>query len=300
MEAEGKIPRGQFKDDAELLQALYSVADQSLTELEKLKSSQANPPAAPPGTPVLASGSSGVPAAQPAAAAPAALNQDITRAAMALQQQGLLTFTNGQWVATSPVAGDIAAKMNQAALDIQAKTAELADPGAFIQKYGTDVIQAAVKPLQEQLEAVRRQNQELEQRLRASIPKPYEGWLRDNQKHLKTADGQLTEAGQAYSMAWDAAVANGVTSEQVLHQKAVEWASRFLPKTPNSAQPSQAAPPSFLSTVGQAPANPGFNAPGSTFAKQGNPSGVNVPVTNKGLPDFNEMQRQYLAGHQQG
>lgn len=214
-----------------------------------------------------------------------------------MQQANLLKFENGSWVAASPVAAQIATTLNQRILEAQARTVELADPTSFIDRYGKDVIAKHLTPLQQQLEAMKKQNELLQQQVMNALPKPYEGFMSQYKPQLQTTgpNGQvsLTPAGQVYASVWDQAVSAGIRDESQLHSLA-EAATLPLLQRQQAAPPVQQAAPQqpWIATVNNSvPANPAFAAPGSVMGNH-NPAASDIPINQFGLPDMQAMIAQ--------
>ncbi len=280
LERMGRIPPGQFKSERELFDAMYGALEQTATELEQYRQRPPVAPAAPvqPATP----------------ATPAVPADDLTKMATVFQQNNWLALQNGQWVATNPLATQVAQQLNTQALEAQARQAELADPRSFISKYGKEVFEQALSPLQEQMKQVLERNQRLEQQLSAMTPKPHESWIKEHEAKLWTTDpaGQRvpTQAGAAYRDAWDLAANSGVTDPTAAHQIASMAASAYLQSTQPAAPPQPPQP--WLQQVLQRPpvSDPSFNAAGTVLNNSVPPQQRGVPLDNQGFPTFEGLQ----------
>lgn len=273
-ERAGHINPGQFRNDVELTHRLFEVTNELATELERSKSTPSQPAA--PVQPVQ----------------PAAPTVDLNKVANAFQQQGLLKFESGQWVSSHPMAAQVATELNQAVLAAQARQAELADPTAFIAKYGESAIKSHMTPLEQQFQALKSQYETLQSQMQALTPSPYKSWIDSNKEKLYALDAvgtkQLTPAGKAYHDAWEA-LKDRVDDESVLHDMARRAAEPLLQVTP--AQPQQ----TFLEKVASTPVQPGFTLPGTTQPATGQPV-PGISTDNKGFPDFQKLMTQHLSG----
>jgi hypothetical protein len=275
LEAQGRVPVGRFKSEAELIESLYSVAENSVNELEALRSRPAEPVVTTP------------PAPQPAPV------EDLTAMAVPFQQHGWLSLTNGQWVANNPAATSLAQQLNQRAAEAQARQAELADPASFIRKYGKDVFEEAVKPLKSEIEQLREYNQRLQQEIAKAVPKPHETWVKQNESALWTTDpaGQRkpSAAGQAYSDAWDLGAKYNMAPED-LHQMAMNAAKPYMTQT--APQPQAQPPQSWMQQVAANPPapNPAFNAPGTVLNNNVPPQHRDPILGADGFPSYSRMQ----------
>jgi len=92
-----------------------------------------------------------------------------------------LAMNNGQWVATNPIAQGAAQQLNTAMLEAQARQAELADPTAFITKYGQSAIDSRLTPLQQELQQLRQENQAIQARLAETLPRPDKQFVEANE-----------------------------------------------------------------------------------------------------------------------
>ena len=280
LERMGRIPVGQFKSERELFDAMYGALEQTATELEQYRQRPPVTPAAPvqPATP----------------ATPAVPADDLTKMATVFQQNNWLALQNGQWVATNPLATQVAQQLNTQALEAQARQAELADPRSFISKYGKEVFEQALSPLQEQMKQVLERNQRLEMQLSAMTPKPHESWIKEHEAKLWTTDPAgtrvPTQAGAAYRDAWDLAANSGVTDPTAAHQIASMAASAYLQSTQPAAPPQPQQP--WLQQALQRPpvSDPSFNAAGTVLNNSVPPQQRGVPLDNQGFPTFAGLQ----------
>lgn len=283
-EAEGRIPAGTFKSQQELTERLYEVLNDlspKVDEYEKWRQTQqqqppANQPAAPP------------------AQAPAAPQQDLTAIAGMFQQSGMLVQENNQWVAKNPLANAVAEQLNKAAVDAQLRQMELANPQAFIAKYGTDAISQAVGPLQQQMAEIAKQNELLQQRLEAATPRPDKDWVNQNRSLLYTKDPHSqrevpTTIGNLYTTAWETANRQGLTDYAKIHEYAM---SVVTPLISSQQRPPVQPQASWMSGVGQQPPDPSFNSPGTVFSNNVPPGQTGIPVGSDGFPRF-DLLRAY-------
>ena len=274
-ESRGLVPPNRFQSDAELVHGLYELAQTLATDRPEPRAAATPPPAVPDQV-----------AQQPPA-------EDIARVATAFQQQGLLSFANGQWVATNPMAGEVAAAMNRRNAEAQARQAELSDPSGFIRKYGADVFKQMVDPLHQQVQTLIEENKRLQESISSLAPKPYASWIKENQAKLYTVDPQtgsnvLSPAGNAYHAAWGSAAQAGVTDEAALHHIAMTTANPYMAvQVQQTAQPAKP----WSASLAVSPDN-GFNAPGSAMGRQAGSTGVSVPVGPDGMPSFRMMLAQ--------
>ena len=281
-EAQGLVPAGRFTNDAEMVDALYNLA----TNLASRQDAQ--PPEAPaPAKPVQP--------VQPVSQQPQAV-KDISQIATTFQQHGLLSYANGQWVATNPMAASVAEQLNAQIIAAQARQAELADPDSFIRRYGTGVIQEALTPLGQELQQMKAQYQALQQTIEALMPKPYEGWVRQHESQLFSIDPATqtrvhTPAGKAYDSAWTTAYEAGVRDVEKLHTIASSTAQPYLQQAAPATQPAAKPAVPWASTV-QPSGDTGFNAPGSQMGRAAGSTGISVPVGNDGMPSFSLMLAQ--------
>lgn len=273
LEQEGRLPVGRFNTVQEAFDAVYGVAQQTADELDRFKAQTPAPPVAP----------------QP----PAPPAEDLNKMAMAFQQNGWMALENGQWVAKQPAASTLAQQLNQQILEAQARQAELADPAAFIAKYGKTAIEQYLTPVQKELEALKQQNALLQQELSKAVPKPHEAWIKQNEAVLWTTDQNGTRtpsaAGKAYGDAWDMAANYGMSPEDV-HKFAMTAATPYLTAV---AQPApQPQPQPWMQQVLQNPPvpNPAFNAPGTQLNNSVPPQQRDVFLDNDGLPSFARLQ----------
>jgi hypothetical protein len=212
--------------------------------------------------------------------------------ATVFQQNNWLALQNGQWVATNPLATQVAQQLNNQALEAQARQAELADPRSFIAKYGKEAFEQFTTPLQEKLQQVLERNQRLEQQLSSMIPKPHESWIKEHEAKLWTTDPAgarvPTAAGAAYRDAWDLAVNSGVTDPAAAHRIASMAASPYLQNSqPAAPQPQQP----WMSQALQRPvSDPSFAAPGTVLNNVVPPQQRGVPLDNQGFPTFAGLQ----------
>lgn len=260
LEANGTLPQGHgFTDDLQVLQYLA-------------EASQTPEPAPPQQT---------APAETPAPS-PA----DLSAAALSFQQAGMLAFRDGAYVASNPLATQVASALNDNLARQRAIQAELADPERFIRNYGQGFVAEVTAPLQQEIATLREQ---LAAVARQAVPDPATTFVQTNRPALVGPDGALTAAGQAYHAAWEAATAAGVRDRTAAHTIAHLAAKPLLnTQTPPPAQqPPAAAQKPWLQTVTTQSANPAFSAPGS-IVNNGPPAG-SVPVNNAGFPDFTLM-----------
>lgn len=279
LERMGKVPAGQFKTERELIDALYSTAEDLANRVnpEPLAQPVAKPPV--PETPVV--------------------NQaDLSKAATMFQQQGWLAMNNGQWVATNPIAQGAAQQLNTAMLEAQARQAELADPTAFITKYGQSAIDSRLTPLQQELQQLRQENQAIQARLAETLPRPDKQFVEANKDKLWTTDPAgtrvPTQAGKLYSQAWDMASKAGYEDFNQIHEYALSVAQPYLQPTPQPAQPQHQP---WMQQVQNSPVtDPSFTAPGTVFTNSVPPSGIGIPVGNDGFPTFGSLQALGIQG----
>lgn len=290
LERLGHVPAGRFKNDRELSERLYSISEEMAARLEEYEKQYPTQPAATPAAPTPL---------QPAAA-PVATATDVTQIATVFQQNGLLTFNNGQWVATNPMAAAVAEQMNRSALEAQARQAELANPSAFITKYGSEVINKAVDPLNQRLEELARQNQRLQQQFENSMPRPDRDWVTQNRSMLYAKDTTGREAetpiGAIYRNAWSAAEQQYGGNFAAIHQYALDV---IKPLLPTQQQPQQKQP--WLAGVQNPQSNmyaadPSFTAPGTIFNNGVSPQHQGRPLGNDGMPSFAAIQHQMSQG----
>ena len=270
-EADQKLPPGRFKTTQELSEHLYSTLIDVAEKLDEYEKQQ------PPATPAVQT-----PAPQqPVAPAP----QDLTQIAGVFQQNGMLANEGGQWVAKNPLANGVAEQLNKAAMEAQIRQLEMANPEAFVAKYGTNLVQ----PLQSKIDEIVKQNQLLQQRLESTLPRPDRDWVNQNRQVLYTKDAAgnetPTQIGQLYTHAWDTAYSQGTRDYGKIHEYAMGLISPLL-------QPQQQPQPqaSWMSGVGTKPPDPGFNAPGTVFTNNAPPGQGGVPVGNDGFPRYNILQ----------
>lgn len=276
LERLGRIPVGRFTNDRDLIDTLYGTAENLATQVEQFEARQAAPvqPAAPvvPATPVA----------------------DVTKMATVFQQNGWLALQNGQWVATNPMATQLATQMNASIMEAQARQAELAEnPSAFISKHGADVFKQALSPLQQEIETLRQQNQQLQQQFEASTPRLDKTWVETNKAQLYTTDAAgkevPTQAGKAYGEAWEMARAAGKPIDQI-HSFALSVATPYLAAAATPA-PAPAPPQTWVQQVLSNPGtDPSFTAPGTVLNKSVPPNGIGYPVDNDGYPSFSKLQ----------
>lgn len=279
LERMGKVPVGHFKSERELIDALYSTA-------EDLANRVAPEPPAKPVTP------------PPAPETPAVNQADLSKAATMFQQQGWLAMQNGQWVATNPIAQAAAQQLNTAMLEAQARQAELADPTAFISKYGQTAFDAKLTPLQQELQQLRQETQALQARLAETLPRPDKQFVEANKDKLWTTDpaGKQvpTQAGKLYSQAWDMASKAGIEDFNQIHEYALSVVQPYLQPTPQPAQPQHQP---WMQQVQNSPVtDPSFTAPGTVFTNSVPPSGIGIPVGNDGFPTFGSLQALGIQG----
>lgn len=272
LERAGKVPAGQFKSERELIDALYSTAEDLANRVEQR----------PPETPVTPT----------PAAAPVVNHDDLNKAATMFQQQGWLAMQNGQWVASNPIAQAAASQLNTAMLEAQARQAELSDPSAFIAKYGKSVIEQALTPFQQKLAEMEAQNQALQARLVETLPRPDKQWVESNKDKLWTTDQAgaqtPTPAGKLYGQAWDMAHKAGMQDLNQIHEYALSVVQPYITQT-QPAAPQPQVP--WMQQVQNSPgSDPSFTSPGSSFSAQVPPSSIGIPVGNDGFPQFSMLQ----------
>lgn len=280
----GQIQPGRFQNDEQLMNALITLAQQQAEALEAVQGQQPaapQPPAAPPTTPTP----------------PATPGVDLSQLATVFQQQGLLSFQNGQWIATNPVAQEAAVQLNRKALEAQAIQAELSDPRNFILKHGADALkEKLLTPVEQRLAEMAAQIERQQQLLDQAIPKPHEAWFNENRKALETVDatGQpvKTAAGVAFENAWNTAVQAGVNDPVALHKIAQAAALPVIQQVAPPQQPQAPAVPWFQQAQNTPATDTGFGLPGSQVGNPHQPTGIGVPVTNDGFPDYHQMLRQ--------
>lgn len=273
-EANQRLPPGRFKTTQELAEHLYLTLDDVAGKLEEYEKKQPVPQQ---------------PAGQQPAPVPAPVQQDLTQIAGVFQQNGMLANENGQWVAKNPLANGVAEQMNKAAMEAQLRQMELANPEAFVSKYGTSLVNSAVQPLQTQMAEIVKQNQMLQQRLESTLPRPDRDWVNQNRQIMYTKDAAgnevPTQIGQLYSHAWDTANGQGISDYGKIHEYAMGLISPLL-QTQQQPQPQA----SWMSGVGTKPPDPGFNSPGTVFTNNAPPGQGGVPVANDGFPRYNILQ----------
>lgn len=277
----GLLPPGlQFASDDELVERLATVAQRAVAAAESaaVRPNQAASQQAPPATP--AQQGDGFTAEQ------------LSTTAQMFQQQGLLTFSNGVWVATNPLAGAVAEQLNRRVAQAQAAQAELADPEGFVRKYGTNAFKQFVEPLQQQQQQLQRQLAAVQQMIAAQSPKPYDDFLEQNASILFTRDATgrevPTAVGQEYGRAWDELAATGVRDEAALHKYASAMIAQYLNPAPQSAAP--AVPPQQPWSANIPPAtDPAFSRPGSMVQVAQAPGAGSIPRNNQGLPDLTAL-----------
>lgn len=223
---------------------------------------------------------------------------EINRMAISLQQSGALSFDGSRYAAKYPEFQAVADRLNTQRLQAEQHLQELADPQAWLKKYGQTVIEEQVKPLQEQILTLRQQ-------LAAAMPKPHEAWVEKHRPVLyeKDASGNLTQnlspIGQVYDRMWTQMEQTGLKDPRALHTIASAAAEQAMNLVPQINQP--AAPPqpqqSFWQASGatQAPLIPGFNSPGTQLARHQS-NQVAIPVTNQGFADFRAIGEGILNG----
>jgi ABC-type phosphate transport system auxiliary subunit len=181
-------------------------------------------------------------------------------------------------------------------MEAQARQAELANPSAFIQKYGADVISQQVGPLKQQLEDLARQNQQLQQQFQNSMPRPDRDWIGQNRDKLyaKDARGQEVETpvGAIYRSAWNAAAEQGKSIADI-HQYALGVITPLIGAQPQAQQPRQ----SWMAGVQNPQSNmyaadPSFTAPGTIFNNGVSPQHQGRPLGNDGFPTFAAIHAQ--------
>lgn len=274
-EADQRLPPGRFKTTQELSEHLYSTLVDVAGKLDEYEKQQPAPQQ---------------PVQTPQVAPPVApVTQDLTQIAGVFQQNGMLAQESGQWVAKNPLANGVAEQLNKAAMEAQLRQMELANPQAFIAKYGTNLVNEAVQPLQTQMAEIVKQNQMLQQRLESTLPRPDRDWVNQNRQILYTKDAAgnetPTQIGQIYTTAWDTANRQGISDYAKIHEYAMGVISPLI-------QPQMQAQPqaSWMSGVGAKPPDPGFNSPGTVFTNNAPPGQGGVPVANDGFPRYNILQ----------
>lgn len=289
LERLGQVPPGQFKTERELIERLYSVSGELAGQVDEYERrfQQAKPQQAPAQTPP--------PTTQPTANVATAA--DVAQMAAVFQQNGMLSVQNGQWVAVNPMATGVAEQMNRSVMEAQARQAELANPSAFIQKYGADVISQQLSPLKQQLEEMTRQNQLLQQQFQNSVPRPDKDWIGQNRDKLYTKDASGREVetpiGAIYRTAWNAATEQGHTSYTDIHQYALGVVAPLIGPQPQAQPPRQ----SWMAGVQNPQSNmyaadPSFTAPGTIFNNGVSPQHQGRPLGNDGFPTFAALQAQ--------
>jgi len=260
LEANGTLPQGHgFTDDMQVLQYLAE-ASQTPEPAPPQQTAPEETPAPSPG--------------------------ELSAAALSFQQAGMLTFRDGAYTATNPLATSVASALNDNLARQRAIQAELADPRQFIRNYGQEFVAEVTAPLQHEIATLREQ---LAAVARQAVPDPAATFVQTNRSALVGSDGALTAAGQAYHAAWEAATAAGVRDRTAAHTIAHLAAKPLLTlQTPPPAQqPPAAAQKPWLQTVTTQSANPAFSAPGSIV--NNGPPASSVPVNNAGFPDFTLM-----------
>ena len=280
----GQIQPGRFQNDEQLMNALITLAQQ---QAEALEAAQGQQPAAPQ------------PPAAPVTPTPPAPGVDLSQLATVFQQQGLLSFQNGQWVAANPIAQEAAAQLNRKALEAQAIQAELSDPRNFILKHGADALkEKLLPPLEQRIADLQAQLERQQQVLDQAIPKPHEAWFNENRKALETVDanGQPTKtaAGVAFENAWNTAVQAGVNDPVALHRIAQAAALPVIQQVAPPQQQQAPAVPWFQQAQNTPATDTGFGLPGSQVGNPHQPTGIGVPQMNDGFPDYHAMLRQGL------
>lgn len=256
-----------------------------LTEVAKVRQ-------APPETPAPTQ----TPAPQQTQAPQQSL-EEINRMALSLQQSGALTFEGNRYTAKYPEFQAVADRLNSERLRAEQHLQELADPQAWMKKYGQQVIEEQVKPLQEQIQSLRQQ-------LTSALPKPHEAWVDKHRAVLYEADatGNLTQnlspVGKIYDQMWTEMSQMGLSDPRALHtiaSRAAEHAMGLVPATPQAPpQPTQ----SFWQASGSQPGQiiPGFNSPGTTQLARHQAQQVAIPVTNQGFADFRAIGDGIMNG----
>lgn len=270
-EQEGRIPVGRFKSEQELVDALYQVAETAANRLEQYNQ---QPPAAP---------------ATPApAVAPVAPAEDLTKMATYFQQNNWLALQNGQWVATNPLASQLAGQLNQQIMEAQARQAELADPVSFFKKYGSDALKENLTPMQAELAELKAQYQALQSQIAEAAPKPWDGFLKQYDAQLWTTDpsGQRVPSpvGKVYHDAFEIARQSGLSAAEI--HKLAEMATRpYLQQAQQPTTPQQ----SWMQqvTTNQAPTDPSFSRPGTVLNNGVPPGQMGIPRENNGFTSFN-------------
>lgn len=230
-----------------------------------------------------------VPVAPPTT--PAAPESQMLATARTLVQQGILVDQGGFFVAKSAEMQPLAAAANQEQFKVlQAEAAKQA--------------QTAFNPVIEQM---KQQMEQLKQQVQAVQPKAYDSWLQQHREYLYAKDvaGNITQtrtpAGDVYYRAWNEAQSRGLNDESVLHEIAKSKVEGFWMASGAATQQPAQPPQTFMQAAAAAPysPNPGFNAPGTTISQQ-TPNGYNMPgVNNQGMPDWDYLMNQHLAGNPQ-
>lgn len=285
LESDGRIPVGQFKSQQELTERLYEVLTDlspKIDEYEKWRQTQQQPAApAQPSAPVVQ---------QTPVVAP---QQDLTAVAGMFQQSGMLAQENGQWVAKNPLAAAVAEQMNKSAMEAQLRQMELANPQAFIAKYGSDAISQAVGPLQQQMAEMAKQNEMIQKRLEESVPRPDRDWVNQNRSLLYSKDQSgrevPTTVGNLYQTAWETANRQGITDYAKIHEYAMTVVS---PLVTSQQRPPVQPQASWMAGVGQQAPDPSFNSPGTVFTNNVPHGQGGIPVANDGFPRF-DLLRAY-------
>lgn len=249
-----------------------------------------------PQQPNLSQGQAGVTPTTPAApvtppTTPAAPESQMLATARTLVQQGILVDQGGFFVAKSAEMQPLAAAANQEQFKLlQAEAAKQA--------------QTAFNPVIEQM---KQQMEQLKQQVQAVQPKPHTDWIQQHREYLYAKDvaGNVTPtrtpAGDVYYRAWNEAQARGLSDESVLHEIAKSKVEGFWMASGAAAQQPAQPQQTFMQAAAAAPysPNPGFNAPGTTISQQ-TPNGYNMPgVNNQGMPDWDYLMNQHLAGNPQ-
>ena len=269
-EQEGRIPVGRFKNEQELVDALYQVAETAAARLD-----QAGQQPQTPATPVVP-------------VTPAAPVEDVTKMATYFQQNGWLALQNGQWVPVNPLANAVAAQLNQQIVEAQARQAELADPVSFFKKYGGDALKENLSPLEQKLAALEQQYAALQTQLAESAPKPWDGFMKQYDAQLWTTDPsgarQPSAVGAIYRDAFEIARQSGLPAAEV--HKLAEMATKpYLQQ--QAAQPQAPQTPWMQQvTNNQVPLDPSFNRPGQSLNNGVPPGQLGIPRQNNGYTSF--------------
>lgn len=276
----GLLPPGlQFANDDELVERLAVVAQRAVAAAESA-AVRPNQPA-----------SQQAPPATPAQSNDGFTTEQLSNTAQMFQQQGLLTFSNGTWIATNPLANGVAEQLNRRVAQAQAAQAELADPEGFVRKYGMNAFKQFVEPLQQQQQQLQRQLAAMQQLIASQAPQPYDEFLEQHAGILFTRDDTgrevATPVGQQYGRAWDELAASGVRDVAALHKYAAAMIAHHLRPVAPAAAP--ASPPQPWSANIPPATDPAFSRPGSMVQVAQAPGAGSIPRNNQGLPDLTAL-----------